>query len=199
MFKKYLVPALGLIGSATVALAASSAKLPDPAVNEIACFQRTYTPEHLQAHPGQTPADMTIALYREANESHEFESKYVFVSVGIHRAADVLAGKKARFFWNSGLCHLVDAHYQCGFECDGGQFQLRVNSLGDLMVKNDFMALIGCGEDEAQGEPQSVDLNSHNQPEDALFKVPAAAIDSCLEAFPSLKNLGRQILPVQIQ
>ena len=124
---------------AVIGLATAHASAADSA-----CWTRTYSADHLAAHPGQQVSSMWLDL-----ETPEPDGA-VFGTLGIG-----LSIPGAPSFEATILCEApVGTEQACGVACDGGSFTLthRAND-GSVLLSNTSggLSFLECGANDAQG------------------------------------------------
>lgn len=95
------------------------------------CFARSYSKDHLEAHPKQKVTDVQFHLSYYRHQPDEFYSKgqrnYYF------RMMAKLRGS-SKTYTAMGECSASGANIFCGVECDGGGVNLRSRPQGRLLV-----------------------------------------------------------------
>ncbi len=111
-----------------------------------ACWERSYTADHLSNHPRQKVTNVRFDLgYREWEDDQAGQGEYTF-SIAIET--------RERRGTEGGLCHSDDkGNTVCAVDCDGGAIELRRRSPeeGSLYLELLFggLRLEDCGSDEA--------------------------------------------------
>lgn len=92
-----------------------------------ACYVRTYSAAHLDAHPGQGVAEIR-ALHVPASED-----MFEYYDMRIRFRDD------ERVFTASPFCTDLEEGYVCAIECDGGLVAPSIDAQGRLVLRTDYL------------------------------------------------------------
>lgn len=95
------------------------------------CFARSYSKDHLEAHPKQTVTDIRFQLAyvrHKSDEAFPEGARYYYF-----RMTAKLRGS-SKTYKTTGECSAHGAEIFCGVECDGGGVNLRSRPKGRLLV-----------------------------------------------------------------
>lgn len=95
------------------------------------CYARTYSKDHLEAHPNQKVAELKFQLAYHRHEPDEYFPKgqrnYYFRLIAKLRGS-------SKSYTALGECSASGANVFCGVECDGGGVNIRSRPQGKLLV-----------------------------------------------------------------
>lgn len=161
-----LIAALTAMQVAAPALAQNPSTEGDPT---FMCFARAYTADHMAEHPGQRVAEIQVMLEHAPYDDRSYYNATI-------RA--MLVDRYGAFFANSGSCQETEEGIlDCGIECDGGQFEIRMSDDGTATLLNrqyGFVLFGGCGEEDVQDAIRIEADSEHNA--FLLYPVP---VDAC--------------------
>ncbi|MEZ5666289.1 MAG: hypothetical protein R3F55_02430 [Alphaproteobacteria bacterium] len=169
------MPRTPIAAAAMLALTATQAGA-QMGYNELACYGRAYTPEHLAAHPGQRVAEIQVLL--DGGIDTDPPQGDATATVGATVRATI-RDRFGEFFANFAICHwdAAGGHYECGIECDGGRFRIEAADDSTLMLRNPYGGFVlygGCGDDAEEGREVFIDADAEHAAF-RLYPLPAAA------------------------
>lgn len=144
---------------------------PDP--GKRLCFSRSYSKDHLEAHPKQTVADVRFQIAYFRHKPDEFSPKgqrnYYF------RMMTKLRGS-SKTYTAMGECAASGSNIFCGVECDGGGVNIRSRPEGRLLVffrqSDEIRMTEGC---DGADESDYVELKPGTDDREFLLNPVAAA------------------------
>ena len=142
---------------------------------ENSCYERVYSKEHLNKHPGQRVRQIRFDHFpqtygtEDASGNIRFGPKtaelYFVVSVSFRGSDQV--------FTDGGFCYPEGQMYRCQIECDGGGFYLKDRDGGSILLLNERgFYLSGCG----SGGERFLDP----KPDDAIFRLDRVSAKACI-------------------
>ena len=144
-----------------------------PSPGKRICYGRTYSKDHLDAHPKQTVTDIKFQLtyYRHQPDVGypKGQRNYYF------RMLAKLRGS-SKTYTSLGECSASGSKIFCGVECDGGGVNIRTRPQGKLLVffgDTDEIRMTG-GCDEAD-EGDSIQLKAGTDDKEFLLNPVAAS------------------------
>lgn len=134
---------------------------PDPG-----CYERSYSGDHLAAHPAQVVSKMRLLIFEDTNYNQTMAAMEVQMTVQGHVAGTGAAGRTLR---QGLICFSGAQTAGCAVECDGGSFTVRRQDKQGIVVSTDYLTV---GQTESCGG--LVDL----------AEVPGEAVSYLLNAAP---------------
>lgn len=142
---------------------------PDP--GKRVCYARSYSKDHLAAHPKQKVTDIKFQLaYHRHQPDTDFPKgmrNYYFRLIAELRGS-------SRIYSAMGECSASGSNIFCGVECDGGGVNIRARQQGKLLVffgdSDEIRLTDGCEE----GDSMQLQAGADDK-EFLLNSVPAAA------------------------
>jgi|SRR6516162_1711012 len=146
-----------------------------------ACFGRVYDRAHLANHPNQQVTSLHVfrylsqrpeSEYWQASERDEAIKRFRETGTAWVQAFVTFRGRPGNFH-NWLVCTKETKEgTHCYVECDGGTFDLKRESAGNVLLNNNGFRLYVCGEEEAE-----VDFSPGR--DDKVFRLETKAVDVC--------------------
>jgi len=130
--------------------------------SEDACFERTYSADHLKKHPKQSVRWIRVEHARSSGEFNHTEIKTKFI--GDHR-----------LFSGFGTCQRDEkaGRLVCAIDCDGGTYTLSERDDGKIVLRpTDRIRVVACGGDEDDDRPYRQIMAADDQDAFVLERMP---------------------------
>ncbi len=145
-----------------------------------ACYERSYTPDHMKKHPEQTVTFIRFAhlpslLKPEIRNSIQ-DSANIFQPI-----ADIEVRFKgdSKLYGNSLICYMDNGKPLCGVECDGGSFYFRFKTNNDMLIDfrdtGEMVLESSCGEGSETNPRQLADKK-----DDRVFRLSPVDPAQCI-------------------
>lgn len=172
-YKQRLALAAGLaVALGAGALAARPLEQHFGAANS--CYARSYSADHLGAHPDQKVASIRFDHFPTTYGTFDAQGRIAFDpdKPELYFVLTVTFRDKAGQFSNSGFCWPEGDSYHCALECDAGQFFLRDRSAQSILITGGGdLYLSGC-----DGGNAGV---LKREPDDKVFRLDRLADADC--------------------
>ncbi|WP_275789978.1 hypothetical protein [Pararhizobium gei] len=139
-----------------------------------ACYSRSYTREHLAAHPDQNVRDMTVFVNSYDDQEGLGRQYSLTMSVNFRQLKQP--------FNAYGGCRPGEGGKQalnCGIDCDGGSIGLRVKDHTSILLDIPYGARVSDDAAEEE-EPGDLPKGAKFGADDKLFRLDRAAMSACL-------------------
>lgn len=143
-----------------------------PVPGQRICFSRSYSKDHLDAHPKQKVTDIRFQLAYHRHKPDEFspngQRNYYF------RLLAKLRGS-SKTLTGVGECSASGVKIFCGIECDGGGINIRTRPAGKLLVYFGDTDSISLSESCDGGDENRVELKAGADDREFLLNPVAAS------------------------
>lgn len=130
------------------------------------CYARTYTPEHLKAHPEQRVTDIELDMAKTNPDGKPITEESIELGFGL-KVKD-----KEGWYTNSAICKSDGARMQCFLEGDGGSLTLEAAENGGVKVSTGEYGIA------IEGAEDFLEI-AGNRGDDRVFVLAAAKRDVC--------------------